>query len=167
MLNQLLPWASLLGPALGALVALVGWFVLHRSNVQRDRENKRRELITTYLLEAYRRMETAANREDKTEEQAVAFESAIADIQLLGSPAQFAATLKYIDARAGSGEQDEVGIGHVLGLLRDDLRRELGLEPLIAPPRFFRFVRELGRGDWRGNPIPTTPLVRGGGSYTK
>ena len=140
MLSILLPWASLLGPTLAALIAVIGWFVLHRSNVKRDRGNKRRDLITAYLLKAYRRMEAAANRDEKSEEQALAFESALADIQLLGTPDQFAATLEYIDSHTGGGE-GQLGIGRVLGLLRDDLRHELDLAPLVSPPRF---VREWG-----------------------
>ena len=162
----LLSWASLLGPALAAVIAVAGWFVLHRFNVRRDRDNKRRELIIAYLLEAYRRMEAAANREDKTEDQAIAFESALADIQLLGTPDQFAATMEYIEGHGGGGD-GQVGIGRVLALLRDDLRRELGLVPLISPPRFFRFEREWGSGDWQGNAVPSTPPVRGGHRYTK
>lgn len=69
-----------------AIVAVVGWFMAHQFNSYRDRVNKRRELRIQYLLEAYRRLESAANRPNKTEKQALDFESAVADIQLLGTP---------------------------------------------------------------------------------
>ncbi len=88
----------MLTPSLAALVAALGGMIAHGLNVTRDRASKRRELITAYLLEAYRRLEAAENREDKTEEQAVAFESAIADIQLLGSPAEVEAISKWLDS---------------------------------------------------------------------
>ena len=78
---------------LSPLVAVIGWFIAHRFNVYRDRRNKSHDMIIQYLLEAYRRLEAAANRE-KVEEQAAAFESAIADIQLLGSIQQISVTMK-------------------------------------------------------------------------
>jgi hypothetical protein len=75
-------------------------------------------MIVQYLLEAYRRLEAAANR-DKTEEQALAFESEIADIQLLGSSEQISATVKYLRSHASP---DGAVIDEVLFLLRKDLR---------------------------------------------
>ena len=57
-------------------MAVIGWFAAHQFNSYRDRVTKRRELRIQYLLEAYRRLEAAANRPDKTEGQTLAFESA-------------------------------------------------------------------------------------------
>ena len=114
----------LVGPSLAAFVAVVGWLIAHQLNMARDRANKRRDLITSYLLEAYRRLEAAANREEKTEDQAVAFESAIADIQLLGSPAEVDAISNWLDSHR------ESSIDQILKQLRDDLRHELRLKPL-------------------------------------
>jgi hypothetical protein len=68
-----------------ALVAVVGWFAAHQFNVYRGRQNKRRDFSVQFLLDAYRRLESAANRSKQTEEQTLAFESAIADVQLLGT----------------------------------------------------------------------------------
>ena len=130
--------APLLGPLTAAIVAVLGWYVAHRSNAARDRINKRRDLITTYLLEAYRRLETAANRAPRTDEQAIAFESAVADIQLLGSLDQIAALIEYLELYTANGEGD---LHPVLSLLRNDLRKELALAPVKAPPKVFRFVR--------------------------
>jgi len=145
---------ALAGPSLAAVVAVIGWLIAHRLNVRRDLANKRRDLITSYLLDAYRRLEAAANREDKTEAQAVAFESAIADIQLIGSPKEVQAISDWLDAHGSSS------IDQVLSSLRDDLRQELGLAPLASPPRFFRFIRELGGGDWQGNVRARTRAVQ-------
>jgi hypothetical protein len=114
-------------------------------------------MITEYLLEAYRRLEMAANREDKTEEQAIAFESAIADIQLLGSSAQRSTTLQYLKTHASNGGGT---IDQVLCLLRNDLRKELGLSLIEEPPIVFRFVRKSDCGDWQGNVVSRTEPVR-------
>ncbi|WP_153100317.1 hypothetical protein [Paraburkholderia hayleyella] len=157
MLDQIVRLAPLIGPMIAALFVVIGWYVVHRSNMARDRANKRHDMIVQYLLEAYRRLETAANREDKTEEQAMAFESAVADIQLLGDLGQINETVKYLEAHAsGRGAT----IDNVLSLLRDDLRKELGLSRVNRPLKIFRFVREWGCGDWRGNPVYRTSPVQ-------
>jgi hypothetical protein len=123
-----------------ALVAVVGWLVAHRFSAYRDRQNKRRDLRVEFLIEAYRRLESVTNRPKKTEEQALAFESAIADIQLLGTPDQVNALLKYIqEFTAGSGGGGD--ITEVLKLLRADLRNELSLRGAVQDALVFRFIR--------------------------
>lgn len=158
MLDQILRLAPLLGPMIAALVVVIGWYVVHRSNMARDRANKRHDMIVEYLLEAYRRLEKAANREDKTEEQAVAFESAVADIQLLGSPDQITKTVEYLEAHASVGGGT---IDNVLSLLRDDLRKELGLSRVNHhhPLMIFRFVRDRS-SEWRPGSFVETPVCR-------
>ena len=122
-----------------ALVAVVGWFAAHQFNVYRDRQNKRRDLRVQFLLDAYRRLESAANRPMKTEEQTLAFESAVADIQLLGTAEQVSATIDYLREHAsGDGAQ----IDEVLRLLRNDLRKEIGLPGKVENAFVFRFKRE-------------------------
>lgn len=148
---------------LAPLVAVIGWFVAHQFNVYRDRRSKRRDMIAQYLLEAYRRLEAAANRE-KTDEQAYAFESAIADIQLLGSSDEISTTVTYLLAHAAGGG---ALIDDVLCLLRNDLRKELGLSPADGKPLIFRFERRWGSGNWKGEPVSTTdPVVANGGVTT-
>ena len=121
------------------LVAVIGWFVAHQFNVHRDRQNKRHDLRVQFLLDAYRRLESAANRPKKTEEQTLAFESAVADIQLLGTAEQVAATVRYLRKHAsGDGAQ----IDEVLRLLRNDLRKEVGLSEKIENALVFRFTRQ-------------------------
>jgi hypothetical protein len=122
-----------------AIVAVLGWFAAHQFNVYRDRQNKRRDLRVEFLLDAYRRLESAANRDEKTEAQNLAFESAVADIQLLGTPEQVAAVVTYLHRHAaGSGAQ----IDEVLRLLRQDLRNEIGLKGTVENAVVFRFTRE-------------------------
>jgi len=122
-----------------AVVAVIGWFAAHQFNVYRDRQNKRRDLRVQFLLDAYRRLESAANRPKKTEEQALAFESAVADIQLLGTADQVAATVRYLHEHAsGDGAQ----IDEVLRLLRNNLRKEVGLPGKVENAVVFRFTRK-------------------------
>lgn len=125
--------------AVPAIIVVVGWFVVHQFNVYRDRQNKRRDLRVNFLLDAYRRLESAANRDTKTEEQILAFESAVADIQLHGTPEQVAATISYFRQHAAGGGAQ---IDEVLRLLRRDLRKEVGLSGEVQNTVVFRFTRE-------------------------
>ena len=81
-------------------------------------------MMTEYLL-AYRRLEMAANRDDKTEDHGVAFESAIADIQLRGTATQISKTVECINAPASGDAGGH--IDEVLSQLCSGLRAELGL----------------------------------------
>ena len=122
-------------------VIIVGWAVAHRLTVRRDTLAKRRDLRVQYLLDAYRRLEDAANRPlDSLPEAKRAFESAVADIQLLGTSEQIDALLKYLNqlTKEGGGNVDPV-----LKLLRDDLRKELSLEKDVAQIHQFRFKNDL------------------------
>ncbi|MFO1428551.1 MAG: hypothetical protein U1F76_00190 [Candidatus Competibacteraceae bacterium] len=125
--------------AVPAVVAVVGWFAAHQFNAYRDRQNKRRDLRIQFLLDAYRRLESAANRETMTEEQMLAFESAVADIQLLGTREQVAAMVSYIRQHAVGGGAH---IDQVLRLLRRDLRSEVGLPGEVESAVFFRFMHK-------------------------
>lgn len=154
MLDQILRFAPLLGPMIAAFFVGLGWFVAHRFNMARDRANKRHDMIVQYLLEAYRRLEKAANREDKTEEQAVAFESAVADIRLLGSLGQITETVNCLKAHVSGGGDT---IDNVLSLLRDDLRKELGLSRVNHRLMIFRFVRDRS-SEWRPGSFVETPV---------
>jgi len=67
-----------------AVLAVAGWYAVHRLSMNRDQESKRRDLRIQYLLEAYRRLGNSSNRRDLSA-YARDLESALADIQLLGS----------------------------------------------------------------------------------
>jgi len=119
------------------VVAVLGWWTGHYLTARRDLINDRRMLQITYLLEAYRRLESAANRPKKTPDQTYAFESAIADIQLLGTPQQVEATIKYAKQHASGGGAQ---IDDVLTILRRDLRREIALPGKVQNALVFRFT---------------------------
>ena len=120
-----------------AVVAVGGWYVAHQLNVARDVANKRRELRIQYLLDAYRRLEKNANRQLKSTDEDREFESAIADIQLLGTTEQLNALNGFLeDTKAKDGARN---INYLLGALRKDLRSELELESDSKKVMIFRF----------------------------
>lgn len=104
--------------------------------MQRDMENDRRQLRTQYLLEAYRRLQNAAHRVGQEETHNEALESAISDIQFLGTKRQSELAAKFaVDmAEKGTAYMDELLLD-----LRNDLRNELKLELLSNPTRVLRF----------------------------
>ena len=118
-----------------AAVAVLGWFAAHQFNSYRDRANKRRDLRVQYLLEAYRRLESAANRPEAGKEEQDKFESALADIQLLGTRPQIEELMKFLAGWNSSG----TSINPLLELLLTHLRRELSLERDVPGIKIFRF----------------------------
>jgi hypothetical protein len=118
------------------LVALGGWFAVHRLSAWRDRVNFNRGIRTEFLIKAFQKLANAAHRPPSPESQYFRdMEAAITDIQLFGSTSQ----IKMIDAfthefaTKGSASMDEL-----LNSLRSDLRKDLGYEPLAANVRWFR-----------------------------
>jgi len=105
------------------LLALSGWWLSYWLAIRKDRLAKKHDLRTQYLLEAYCRLEGRSNRK-MSEEDERALESALADVQLLGSGTQVQLAREFaLDfARKGNADLDEL-----LESLRRDLRRELDL----------------------------------------
>jgi hypothetical protein len=120
------------------LLALLGWIIGYVATVRRDRLSKRRDLRTSYLLDAYRRLEGAGNRREPSREDEKALESAVADIQLLGSPEQVHLARQFALEFAGSGK---ASLDPLLESLRLDLRKELVLPPLDERITYLRIVR--------------------------
>lgn len=131
---------SLLAPLLvTTALAIAGWLAVHRLSASRDRANKRRDLQVHYLIEAYRKLESAGNREGSIGNYAASFESAVADIQLFGSPEQveLARTFALDFAQHGTATLDPL-----LNCLRRDLRHELGLLQVEERITYLRITAE-------------------------
>ena|SRR5712692_852308 len=117
-----------------AVVVIVGWYVVHYLSGRRDQANKRRDLRVQYLIEAYRRLEFAGNR-PLTKEVAPEFEKAIADIQLFGTPKQVELAQAFALGFAESGIHS---LDPLLNELRQELRKELNLEPVEPNIKYLR-----------------------------
>jgi hypothetical protein len=119
-------------------LAIAGWYAVHRFSMNRDQENKRRDLRIQYLLEAYRRLEKAANRRDLSS-YARELESALADIQLLGSTQQVLLAHEFAVSMA---KNKTASLDPLIADIRSELRRELNLEPLTDRIVVFRHEPE-------------------------
>lgn len=142
MLEEAIKLAPLLGQILAALIAslivVFGWFKVSQLNIDRDRKNRREELIIQFLLEAYRRLERTSNRDVMTEEQKIDFESAIGDIQLLGEPSLIKETVAFCTKQVCD---KNTSFNEVLLMLRAHIRKELKLPEVNDPIPRYRLLR--------------------------
>ena len=120
----------------GVAIAAGGWIV----SQYQARRAVRRNMRVDYLLGAYRRLETSSNRA-MTEQEDRDVETAIADIQLLGSPSQVALADEF--ARVFSLES-RADTEPLLQDLRGSLRRELLLEKVPPKRVWLRISRDGG-----------------------
>lgn len=119
------------------LVAAFGWWAAHWFTSRRDLNNERRKIVVQLLLEAYRKLENASNRNETPWGD---IESAIADIQLLGSLRQATLAMEFATLM---GENRTASMDTLLLELRDSLRLELKLPPISNKKIiFFRFVKK-------------------------
>lgn len=129
-------WKLFLQMIVAFLVAALGWWAAHWFTSRRDLNNERRKIIVQLLLEAYRKLESASNREEaKTHWSDI--ESAIADIQLLGSLRQATLAMEFSTSMA---KNQTASLDPILLELRDSLRSELKLSPLSKKIIYFRHV---------------------------
>lgn len=110
------------------LAAILGWIVAHYLTARRDLANKRRELRVKYLIDAYRQLEGAAHRDESSNRWAD-IESAVADIQLFGTPKQVEMARRFAEEFA---KNRSAALDSLLSDLRESLRTELQLESVAA-----------------------------------
>ena len=116
---------SLIISAIAIVSTVCGWFVIHNMSRKRDLENQKKEMRISYLINAFRRIEDSVNRTDP--DKLFLLESAIADIQLFGTKKQIELSIKSANDLAKNRQADNKPL---LMDLRNDLRNELGLEPV-------------------------------------
>ena len=127
-------WPTVAQIAVTALLAISGWLAVHSLSAARDRRNRQRDLRVQYLIEAYRRLEGASNK--RTDQKVTpAIESAIADIQLLGTGEQVALAREFA---VGFAKEGTASVEPLLVSLRRDLRAELRLPQIREGITFLR-----------------------------
>jgi hypothetical protein len=115
-----------------SLIIVIGWGVVHYLAEQRDVKNKKREIITGYLIEAYRNIEDGCGRGPQlTEDRKRKMEKAIADIQLFGSKDRVEVTKRFTETMNKDSYADPRDL---LIDLRNELRKELELETASSSP---------------------------------
>ena len=129
MAKDIMNWKLLIPLLVTTVIAISGWVVGHSFNAERDLQNKRIELRIKYLLVAYRNLESSIETEISRENLDI-LESAISDIQLLGTPEQVDKVLIWSSQFSDTGTQKDINLQDLLEDLRSSLRRELGLRKI-------------------------------------
>jgi hypothetical protein len=121
-----------------AVIAVLSWIIAHRFNTIRDRDLKRRELITTHLINAYRILANDITRREASVERDIKLETVISELQLFGSEKQINLTKKLADDVTKGGD---FYVDDLLNELRDDLRKELNLSQVEGNVKWLRFEK--------------------------
>ncbi|MGY0215852.1 hypothetical protein ACWJJH_00535 [Endozoicomonadaceae bacterium StTr2] len=109
------------------LVAVIGWIVAHYFTSRRDLSNKRREIKTTYLIDAYRKIDQTIEPEKFDREWCESLQSAFSDIQLFGSKQQIQMAHEFAKLLLNESKINQNVLKTLLYNLRENLRSELGL----------------------------------------
>jgi hypothetical protein len=125
-------FSLIVSPAFALIGAIVGALLGHRLTRERDREQRRRELVLTYLIDAWKNLETGSRDNVDIHRKSEALEKAIADIQLFGSPEQIGMASEFAKSMTANSSANTTPL---LSDLRDSLRLELNLKK--APTLFF------------------------------
>ena len=129
-------WELLLPLLITTLFVIIGWYIVHFFTAKRDQENKKREIRVRYLIEAFRLLANASQRKPEPNSQYFRdMESAVVDIQLLGTESQVENLNVFLNEFASEGKGSLDGL---LNDLRDDLRYELKLTEIVGKVRWFR-----------------------------
>lgn len=110
------------------VVAAIGWVVAHYFTSRRDLANKRREIKTEYLIEAYRKIDCAIEPTQYTREWCESVQSAFSEIQLFGTKQQIVLAHEFAEMLLSEKKINQNVLKQLLQDLRTSLRNELGLE---------------------------------------
>jgi hypothetical protein len=142
--SDIQPWLQPIATVLAASVAIVGLGISHWLTSKRDLIAEKRKIQINFMLEAYRKLEQGSCRGANQDQYAEEFHSAIADIQLLGSPEQVRVAQR-IAVALGSGSGEMITINELLNVLRAELRTELNLPSVGGKLVILRKPEELGQ----------------------
>lgn len=110
------------------LIAVIGWIIAHWFTSNRDQKNKRREIQTKFLIDAYQKIESSIEPAQYTKEWGESLQSAIADIHLFGTKEQIRIAQGFSEKLLSKEVIDQNDLKQLLHELRNELRNELGLE---------------------------------------
>ena len=122
------------------IILIVGWFVGNYFSTKRAEVNKRRDLSTKFLIDAYRTLTIKVSHR-KGEERFSELEKLIADIQLFGSEEQVNLVKELVNTVATGSDAD---LDQLINSLRKSLRKELSLDPVVGNVEWLRDQKEFG-----------------------
>jgi hypothetical protein len=146
-MNLTFPDIAILSVAFAVLQFLASTWVKSRleSSIKHEYDRtldvlrKQRDVRVAYLIDAFRVLTKRANLpKGKHPELAAPIESALADIQLLGTPSQIEAAKRFAQAEA---RNEVISMDDLLNAFRAELRAELSLPPIEGPIWTLRYEK--------------------------
>jgi hypothetical protein len=119
---------------ISTIVIVLGWFIVNQLNSTRDRENKLRDIKIEYLINAYHNLANSSMRKPSSG-YFRQMESAVADIQLFGTPSQISKVHQFLKEFSKDGK---ASMDPLLDDLRNELRDELNLPRIEENVQWFR-----------------------------
>jgi hypothetical protein len=135
---------SLINTLIASVIVVIGW----PASIYIQNENRKNEIINSYLIEAYQDLALSSNRV-LTPEYAKMMETAVAKIQLYGNAEDVAAVHEFLKEwhkqyPDGKARGD---LNPILFTLRNSLRKNLELPPLQGEDAKIHWFRPLGGVD--------------------
>lgn len=121
-----------------SLITILGWMAGNYLDSERDRKNKLREIKTTYLIDAYRKLAYSAVRTTNYEHFKFDMEAAVADIQLFGTKEQVNELLASIEDMKRHSNLG-LDVNRLITLIRNELRKEILLDTINSNVSWVRF----------------------------
>jgi hypothetical protein len=122
---------------ISVIIAVLGWIVGHYFNSKRDVAANRKKLMTGYLIEAYRKLNSFASvlacGAKATATLVEDINSVVSDIQLFGTKKQIQLVKEISECIVEIHGVPGKKLDDLLNDLRDSLRSELGLEATDLP----------------------------------
>ena len=117
-------------------LTILGWLIAHYFTSKRNTNNKRRELATEYLINAYRILTNDIAQRERDKEINIRFENILSDIQLFGTR-EHINLAKQLIQEITDGESGD--LDPLINSLRNELRLELSLDSIEGNIRWIRF----------------------------
>lgn len=121
----------------GVVLSLIGLFITNYFNNRRIRKQKKTDIITEYLIKSYLLLTDKVSNRDMDEETERKLEKLVSEIQLFGSKKQIKLMHSMVEEIV-SNENGKFDIGSLTKSLRDNLRKEFGLEKIEGGVRWLR-----------------------------
>jgi hypothetical protein len=125
--NSFVSFLPVFAAIIGLLAAIIAGYLAHLFSARRDRENKRREQITHYLLEAFLLISRSINGR-VSEDSDTEIQKAIDLIQIFGNNSQIKLAKEFSEELASAGDADVYPLLHEI---RNDLRKQLEM-PIVT-----------------------------------
>lgn len=131
-------WRLISTIGIPAAIVVVGWFFGHWLNARRDLASRKREARLKALEAAYMRLATSNNR-PLTEKLMDDLEIFVSELQLYGTPHQIQLMTEIVEGF--KKPNNDISYDAILVDLRDTIRKELNLEPVLGPVWWLKFNR--------------------------